>query len=474
MFKKTVDSWDLFDTLVGRFQIAPESVFELMEAKTGMPGFKAARMKAQRDLDAIGKPYDLREVYQQFCHSTGADVRSVAPALFALEVETEISQLIPVRAQLSRVARGDLIVSDMYLPEDIITDILQRVCGLRRNSFPPVVGNWGKHAGTVWPVILQHYLVRCHHGDNRVADIAIPQRFHLNTEHVTDTGVTPWEHSLLQANLRDVALTLREVRLRCVDAGAGPFEHTVVGEFLTMLLLYVVFLRDHARHNDIRHYLFAAREGIHLSAIFRALAPGFDCETIDFNRRLLNGGHADTWFCSHITPHSAVADLVSSGRSLGNFCARTGASVPLIALFSAGHGELTPEEMRARERFGFFALLEPELHERFDAIEALMDPGYPSVHDIAIDTGSRAVVRKLTPDDQTARERECAGFVGEAVGELVEVIHRRDLRFDDIDAAQLKAFLRQSAHVVRELRHNVRSPSYLVKNSFPQETYGGA
>ncbi|NIE67086.1 hypothetical protein [Burkholderia sp. Ax-1719] len=472
MFRKTVDSWDLFDTLVGRFHILPDSIFELMAPKTGLQGFKNARLQAQRDLDAIGKPYDLREIYRQFCRTTGADARTTAPALFALEVATELDQLIPVQAQISQVARGDLIVSDMYMPEDIITDILQRICGLRHNRFPPVVGNWGKSTGTVWPLILQHYIVRRHHGDNRHADIALPQRFHIHTQHVTDTGVTPWENTLLQANLKDVALALREVRLRCTPARAVAFEHAVTGELLGLLLLYALFLRLHAQEHDIRHYLFAAREGVHLSAVFRALMPGFDSETIDFNRRLLTSGQADSGFRSRITPHSAVVDVVSTGRSVGQFCARADIAVPLVTLFTTHKTLLSAQEIEARERYGFHAIMEASTTaQRFDAIEALMDPGYPSVHGIAIDAGSRAVVRVMTPDDQTAQERECARFVGDTVAELVEVIHRRSLRFDGISKEQIKPLLQQAADTLLHLQHHIHSPSYLAKNSFPQRAY---
>lgn len=472
MFKKTVDSWDVFDTLVGRFHILPESVFDLMAPKTGLPGFKAARLQAQRDLDAIGKPYDLREIYRQFCRSTGADARTTAPALFALEVATELEQLIPVRAQISQVARGDLIVSDMYMPEDVITDILQRVCGLRQNRYPPVVGNWGKSTGTVWTAILQHYIVRRHHGDNLHADIAVPQRFRLSTQHVTDTGVTPWENTLLQAGMKEVALALREVRLRCMPASPGAFEHAVTGEFLAMLLLYALFLRLHAEEHDIRHYLFAAREGVHLSAVFRALMPGFDSETIDFNRRLLASGCADSWFRSRITPHSAIVDVVGTGRSVGQFCTRTDTSVPLVTLLATSKTLLNAQEIATRERIGFHAIVEASCAEqKFDAIEALMDPGYPSVHELAIDAGSRAVVRVMTPDDQTQRERECALFVANAVGELVEVIHRRSLRFDGVSKAQIKPLLHQAVDKLQQLQHHVNSPSYALKNSYPQRTY---
>lgn len=473
MFKKTVNSWDLFDTLVGRFQIVPDSIFDLMARKTGMPGFKAARAQAQRDLDAIGKPYDLREVYRRFCESTGADRHSTAPALFALEVATELEQLIPVRAQLSQVSRGDLIISDTYLPDDVVVDILQRVGGLQQNSHPPVVGNWGKHSGTIWPLVQEHFIVRRHHGDNRHADLAMPQRYGIAAKHVTDTGVTPWENTLLRAGMQEAALALREVRLRRLPARAGAFEYAVVGEFLAMLLLFALYLRNHAHERGIGHYLFAAREGVHLSAVFRALMPGFHSETIDFNRRLLHSGDADAWFRSRLTPHSAVADIVSSGRSLARFCARLGVAVPLVTLIDVG-GSLSADEVRIRERGGFHAIVpKTALDELPHSIEALMDPGYPSVHDLAIDHSSRAVVRVLTPDDQTGQERERAAFVGGAVSELAEVIQRRALRFEAADTAQLGTLLHEAVRTLVQLRYHRDSPSYLAKNLMPQDAAVG-
>ncbi|MFD1559944.1 hypothetical protein ACFSHT_30600 [Paraburkholderia silviterrae] len=383
---------------------------------------------------------------------------------------TELDQLIPVRAQVSQVARGDLIVSDMYMPEDVIVDILQRTCGFRQNSYPPVVGNWGKARGSIWPLIQQHFIVRCHHGDNRHADIAVPQRFGIPVKHVTDTGVTPWENTLLQAGLQDVALILREVRLRCLPADAGAFEYKVVGEYLGMLLLYSLFLRTYAHERAIEHYLFAAREGIHLSAVFRALMPGFHSETIDFNRRLLHNGHADDWFGSRLTPRSAVVDIVSSGRSLSAFCSRLGVSVPLVTLIDVGV-RLTHEQVQARERNGFHAIFRHDAMPMMPhSIEALSDPGYPSVHDIVIDTDSRAVIRLLTPDDQTARERECAEFVGHAVIELVEAIHRRALSFDVADKSKLETLLREAVLALTQLGHHAKSPSYMAKNRVPQES----
>jgi hypothetical protein len=163
--------------------------------------------------------------------------------------------------------------------------------------------------------------------------------------------------------------------------------------------------------------------------------------------------------------------MVSSGRSVGQFCIRAGVTVPLVTLFSVGSGTLLPEEIATRERIGFHAVMGPDSPtDRFHAIEALMDPGYPSVHQIAIDAASRAVVRAMTPDDQTHGERECAEFVGSAVTELVEVIHRRSLRFDGVGAAQIKPLLQQASRAVLKLQHHAKSPSYLAKNTYPQGT----
>jgi hypothetical protein len=469
LFKKTVNSWDLFDTLVGRFYVEPASVFELMARKTNIPGFKAARLQAQMDLDAIGKPYDLREVYRRFCELTNADPRTAAPALFALEVKTEMEQLIPIRAQLSNVSRGDLVITDTYLPFDTINDILQRTCGLRNNAFPPVVGNWGKHRGSIWPLIQRDYIVRCHHGDNPHADIAMAAKHGIRAERVNDSALTDWERKLIGRGMQNVALAIREVRLRRLPANARAFHHAIVGEFLAMLLLYSMWLRQHAEARGIGRYLFAAREGVHLSAVFRALMPGFDCETIDFNRRLLRSGSADTHFLARLTPESAVVDVVSSGRSLAGFCARSRRPLPMITLVDV-RDRSNQAVARAWADNGFRAVMHTsQLPEVPHSVEALMDPGYPSVHGLSVDEHSRAVVRVLTPDDQSRHEQLDAEFVSECVTCLTDVMQRRALDFDGADPAAIESLLLDAVTKLVHLRHHFASPSYVAKNLNSQE-----
>ncbi|MGI4954154.1 MAG: hypothetical protein ACRYGM_20310 [Janthinobacterium lividum] len=252
MFKPVVDSWDVFDTLVARFGITPRSVLDLIEAERGLPNFAERRLRAQATLDGFGKPYTIERIYEVLADEIGA-THAEQRQLLHMELAAERSQLIPIARQVGRVKRRDLLISDMFLGEQHIQDILTQTCGLT-GIRPVVTGNWGKATGTVWDTIQAHYSIRTHRGDNPGSDIAVPRGRGIACELVTDHALTAWEKTLSGAGLGFVALLQREVRLRTNPLGAGSFHDAVLGPYLTILLLFALHLEQDAAERGIEHY----------------------------------------------------------------------------------------------------------------------------------------------------------------------------------------------------------------------------
>jgi hypothetical protein len=267
-----IASFDIFDTLIARRCIAPEGVFARVEHEYPMPGFADLRRLAEASL--AGQAYTLEHIYQRLAVLAGLDA-AAAQALRACEIAAEQAELIPIAENLQRVRDGDVLVSDMYHAPHTINALLDQA-GLQRQVGLVVTAD-GKSSGTVWPKLLEQAEISLHLGDNAHSDGEMPRRFGITTEH-TDlsrpTGIESW---LIDVGLRDVALVLREARLRCcvADPVARRLQLIQTQINAPMLIFASIALHRLACRLGAGRVLFASRDCNLWQTMFAALAGSF-------------------------------------------------------------------------------------------------------------------------------------------------------------------------------------------------------
>lgn len=118
-------TWDIFDTLIARRCIYPQAVFQIVESVSGFPSFSRARLLAESDLLRRGGNFILDDIYRQFQILTNAP-KDVCDALQEMECTVEFEESIPITENLRQVKAGDILISDMYLPENFIRRLLDK------------------------------------------------------------------------------------------------------------------------------------------------------------------------------------------------------------------------------------------------------------------------------------------------------------------------------------------------------------
>jgi hypothetical protein len=184
---RPLNSFDVFDTLIARRSGEPAQVLRRLEACAGLPGLAAARLAADRLLGSRGRPYQLHDLWQEVRGALGLDA-AATERLLALEVDLEHDEVIPIVENLALVRDGDLLVSDTYLPADVVRALLRRA-GLDR-QVALVVSNDGKFRGWVWPQLLGQVAIGQHFGDNPHADGATPTAAGIPAVIYTGAGRT--------------------------------------------------------------------------------------------------------------------------------------------------------------------------------------------------------------------------------------------------------------------------------------------
>lgn len=192
-------SWDCFDTLIARKYVYPYTIFDEVGKRLNIPNFKQIRIEAEK-----------------VSNGTYDDIYSRLPGIDKnIELVVEKEHLFPIMENMSRVKDGDIIVSDMYLSVEQVTDLLKS-CGLTKDV--KVYVTWGgKWDGWIWPTIERPDL---HVGDNFRSDVEVPAKLGIKTEFYNGHEMTSVEKEVYQTDV-ELACWMRYIRLSCPYVNAN-------------------------------------------------------------------------------------------------------------------------------------------------------------------------------------------------------------------------------------------------------------
>jgi hypothetical protein len=332
--------------------------------------------------------------------------RALAMNLLAQELSVERWALFPIRAVIEMVQQGDLIVSDMYLPEDFIFDLVRDLCDLHEMR-PIIRSNWGKHTGTIWPEIKSHYAIRTHFGDNPRSDIETPRKFGIEANLVGNSRPTPWERMVSDLGLPHLALVLREARLRGMTNEAGAIQHVIAGPYLTLLYGFSVWLAGN--FGDERRFIFLRRDADDLARVFAAVNPTFDSASVDLSRDIIGSQSFDLALVPQVSSNAILVDPVTSGQTVFRFLERIGdTSIRLAALIHLNNVVVKDQESRIGALINAgrlaFVVRQSDMPAHHHNLECLLQTPWPPLTSIGYDRHSGGVVRSYGFHDLTPGE----------------------------------------------------------------------
>jgi len=467
MIKRTINTWDLFDTLVTRFEVTPQSVFRILQKKITTSGLLNKRLLVQRDLDIKGKPYTIFDIYKIVETQYHISEHDCLCAM-NIEISTEFNVLIPIQRQIERVAHDDIIVSDMYLSADIIQDIIRCICRLHV-AYPCIVGNWGKHVGSIWPYLLNKYNIRCHYGDNLHSDATIPTKFHINTEHITDAALNPWEKRISNEGFEKIAFLAREIRLRNIKNNHDSFHTIVVGPYMVFLICSLLYINKLAKQYS--KIVFVSRDCCHVSFLYRMVFNHKKSELLDMTRLILMQDCSDAIFNDRIIDGSLVIDMISSSKTINKFRNRTKRNFKFLT-FLYFHALLSQNEKANHEQQKSDGTLQiVAKHSEFNGshanFEVLLDPGFPSAIALNHDTVSGALIKEFAFSDLTLAEYERVGFVNQCVTDLGDCLLKRGCDENLSDEILLKVLKIAMSAIIENITMVNYFPTYIVKELKP-------
>lgn len=458
LIKPLVNSWDVFDTLLTRFVLDPMQVFALIDRRHPGLDFAKRRLEAQTALDRIGKPYVIYDIYGRMAEQGFAP--ETAAALLRDELATERALLLPVRSAVEQVAPEDLLVSDMYLPAEIIGGWLSEVCDLH-GALPVIRSNWGKHSGTIWPKILGAYVIRAHYGDNANSDGAMPRKFGITSVLRRDIDLTDWEKTVAQLGLGQLALIQRETRLRSLHHDAGIYERLAAGPYLGLLLGHAGWLA--AEFGEAAAFGFLSRDCEDLGRIFRTVFPSIRCFNIDLSRRLTRDTGNDGFFSGALPENCVLVDGVSTGRSVKALLSRIGGTGKAFSTLLFLDHLLSAEAIA--ETSVRWVFRSSDFGSRHYPLELLLQSPYPPVAGLELDGASGGIVKNFGQTEHSGPEARLIQGKTEIVANFLRTIRLRGL--PALTGAQNQALMQAGIKAILESDlESAMFPSFMAREIF--------
>lgn len=306
----TLYTYDIFDTLIRRKTLEPKSIFFAVQDAMQVsdvqfpPYLEKNYPKIRMDAEA-----DLRQVFNKTLLERGTDQTEIAFAgifdrisnayslteeqvklLMEAEIKAELASVEPIRRNiddlLRNVAEGNdvFLVSDMYLPEDVIRAMLAKA-DPRISELPLYLSTKVGHRKSTGKLFVHiffdleyEYSSWVHVGDNKKADGEVPSKLGITTRVHDMDSYLPFEQHLVDSmgsfDGYRVATMMHRYRWSTLDATTMAFDDLAYYSYAYIGLYFVPYvnwvLKDAVRRGYKSVY-FISRDGHYLKQIADAL-----------------------------------------------------------------------------------------------------------------------------------------------------------------------------------------------------------
>ena len=299
-------SFDIFDTLITRDVATPKGIYVCMQEVLKQQNeiscyvrenFCALRIHAEElaRITYSEKGYEdigLDKIYEAFT-LLGCLSETEIDELKKLEMQTEIAHAVGIAENIKWVKEllskkeKIILISDMYLPEDVIRSMLVKADKVFESLPIYVSADWNrtKYSGSLYDLVREKETPDeewTHIGDNSFSDEVQAQKKGIKTQLYLEAKILEWEKEIIEANefSIDFQYSVGAARLARINKGRDEIKNMVAYRIGTsvggaVLFSYVYWILQTSRANQIKRLYFVARDGYILKAIADMLIEAY-------------------------------------------------------------------------------------------------------------------------------------------------------------------------------------------------------
>lgn len=286
-------SFDIFDTLIKRNVAKPTDIFSVMELSLGK-GFKAKRIEAEKRARTELKKAEItiQDIYSFFPESK-------REKLIEQELSIELKAIVPnqpvaeVYKRCVKDGKHIYIISDMYWPEDVVKDLLEKngFTGYK-NLYLSSTKQKVKSNGMLFRDLMECEGVTpeklIHIGDSRKSDYIEPKKLGISAVKIPHSFKNIEFHGDEKNNTIELNY-LNHFINNTFHYSENLYYQFGYSQFGKLLYGYVRWIHDEAVKRGIKKLFFFARDGYIIKQAYEAYATDKDMEIryLEVSRRSL-------------------------------------------------------------------------------------------------------------------------------------------------------------------------------------------
>lgn len=279
--KFDIVSFDIFDTLVFRPFEEPKDLFTILAVEMNKSDFKEIRVKTEREARRIttkpNKEINIYDIYELLGSRYSIDSEKWMAREIQLEKEFCYANpfMLEVYEKLLMLDKKIVATSDMYLPSNIIKDILYN-CGYSdiTDIFVSCDFCCNKKNGELQKIVentMGRYKRYIHVGDNFNSDIKASKNIGWDAyyyQNINERG-KDYRHKYSKSLVRSTYAGIVNAFLHATNEERNPhFEHGFINGGI-LLCGYCEWLNELAKKQNIDKFIFVSRDGDIVSKVYK-------------------------------------------------------------------------------------------------------------------------------------------------------------------------------------------------------------
>jgi FkbM family methyltransferase len=267
---ESINSFDVFDTLIGRLCFKGTEIFEIMEYILNIPNFKNIRINCETE--------GIENIYNNVKNILNRhDIQDI----MKLELSLEHDFSFPIWKYLNKIEKNDILISDMYLSTAQIKNLINKHKPIENFLY---VSSGGKSSGNIWRNKKIVGNIKLHYGDNYISDYKNAMDNGINAEYIANIELNDIEKNMIFIN-KELSYIMRAMRL--TTQHNESLFNKIFNEFLLPISLYVCMLiKKYSDENDIKNLIFLSRDGYWLKIIYNILYDNYNTKYEYFSREM--------------------------------------------------------------------------------------------------------------------------------------------------------------------------------------------
>jgi len=263
---KIVNSFDLFDTILGKKINDQTTLFNKCMELNKLTNFTNIRIEAELKAKEKNKLYNLVNIYKYIQNHYKLNYSKLINYL-NIELNIEAENLYPIYTNINKLTNDSILIIESYFTSEQIKKFLSLFNIIDIPIFISSELGMSKTDGTIYNYLKKDYKIKLHTGSNYTEDYEIPKKYKIPSIHYTfDTNQNILKlQNKLNINSKNY---IKMIENNCKNLDNEIIWNLQLHYNIPILILFSHILRTYCNDNEINEIIFINRNCMYLKRIF--------------------------------------------------------------------------------------------------------------------------------------------------------------------------------------------------------------